>query len=259
MNFNRIYAIILRYLYAEPILNRIYKISYWNILNIVIWGTTSKWIQTQTNNPELGLIILTGLAFWQIVFRVNIETAKNLSQELNDKNLVNLFSSPLNLSEWICAISILNLIETILVILIGSLLIKITYSINIMKLGWIVIPSTILLWISGLFIGFLICSILIRAGKRVQDLIYSLGYIFAPFSAIYYPAYMMPGWVKYISIFLPTTYVFENIRYIISNGQSNFNLIIKSLMLNIIYLTLSIIIFNFMFKSSKARGLLSLE
>mgnify|MGYP000727982927 CR=1 FL=1 len=78
MNFNRIYAIILRYLYAEPILNRIYKISYWNILNIVIWGTTSKWIQTQTNNPELGLIILTGLAFWQIVFRVNIETAKNL-------------------------------------------------------------------------------------------------------------------------------------------------------------------------------------
>ncbi len=254
MQIKRIWAIVLRYLYSKPIENRIYSSIYWSIINIVIWGTSSSWLEKQAKIANLHISILTSLALWQIVFRVNIETAKNLYEDLSGKNLINLFASPLKLSEWILASIILGVIETLLISIISSLVIFFIYSVNILNLKYILIPSIFLLLTFGLSIGFTICGLILIFGKKSQDIIYSFGYLFAPFSAIFYPIESMPKWTHFITNILPTTYVFESIRDLLYNSNINTHLLTKSLILNLIYLPLSIIFLILMFQKTRNTG-----
>jgi ABC-2 type transport system permease protein len=257
VNSNRIWAVSLRYI-VPSFGNRIGSIIYWLTLNIIIWGSTSAWIQQQASMPNLVCLIITGFVLWQIVFRVNLETAKSLFEEITSQNLVNVFASPLKLSEWILGVMSVGLVDAFFVVVFGSAIAWSFYSINFFEMGMSLIFSALLLMMSGWFIGFLICSILILRGKKAQDLVYSLGYVFAPFSCIYYPLSSQSGWIKTISSLLPMTYVFENIRYALATGNFSIILLLKSLGLNIIYLALSIALFVLMFNLSKKRSLASL-
>jgi len=254
LNFNRIWAVALRYI-VPTFGNRIFTIIYWLVLNIVIWGSTSAWIQRQASIPNLVSMIITGFVLWQIVFRVNLETAKSLFEEISNHNLVNIFASPLKLGEWIIGVMLVGLVDTFFVVIFGSIIAWIFYDINLFSFGINLVFLAILLTMSGWFIGFLICSILILKGKKTQDLIYSLGYVFAPFSCIYYPLNSQPYWIKIISSAVPMTYVFENIRYVFTYGATNFALLFKSFGLNLFYLALSIVLFVFMFNYSKRNSL----
>lgn len=257
LNFNRILAVALRYI-VPSFGNRIISIIYWLTLNIIIWGSTSVWIQQHASIPHLLYMIISGFVLWQIVFRVNLETAKSLFEEITSQNLVNVFASPLKLNEWIVGVMSVCIFDTLFVLIFGSAISWYFYGINLFDLGINLLFSAFLLMMSGWFIGFLICSILILKGKKAQDLVYSMGYIFTPFSCIYYPLDSQSGWIKAISSILPTTYVFENIRYILDNGHFSTSLLLKSLSLNIFYLFLSISIFVFMFRLSKKNSFSSL-
>lgn len=256
INLNRIWAVFLRYV-VPSFGNRIATILYWLTLNIIIWGSTSAWIQKQASVPNLMNMIISGFVLWQIVFRVNLETAKSLFEEITSQNLVNIFASPLKLSEWILGVMSVGLVDTFFVLLFGTGISWYFYDISLFDMGINLLFSALLLMMSGWFIGFLICSILILKGKKAQDLVYSLGYVFAPFSCIYYPLSSQYDWIKAISSVLPMTYVFENIRYFLDTGNYSIMLLLKSLGLNILYLALSIIIFVLMFRSSKNNSLAS--
>ena len=107
--------------------------------------------------------------------------------------------------------------------------------------------------------GFLGAAFIMYYGNKVQTLAWTMGFMFAPFSAVYYPLSSLPSWIQNISKFLPTTYVFEGMRGIINNQSLPLDMLLKSLGLNILYLTLSIAFFVFMFEKSRAKGLARLE
>lgn len=204
-------------------------------------------------------MILTGLILWQIVFRVNLETAKGLFEELVNQNLINLFSTPLTLGEWIVAVMFLGVINMILMMICGILAVWALYGIQILSLGWSLLAYMISLLISGWSIGFFICGLLIYFGLKAQDFVYTIGWSFAPFSAIYYPLDVLPSWIQKISKCLPMTYVFESMRYTLKTGLISWHDLAISYVLNFLYLTASLLFFKYMFERSKEKGLARLE
>lgn len=260
MKLFRINAIVLRHLLLTfRSFDRILNIIYWPFINIVLWGVTSTWLQELANKPNIIFKILTGLVLWQIVFRVNLETAKSLFEEILNKNLINLFASPLELSEWIIAIMILGVINMVLVMFFGITATIFLYNINITSLGPAIILLMISLLLSGWFIGFFICGLLIYWGGKAQDFIYTIGWLFAPFSAIYYPLQMLPNWVQFIAKLLPTTYIFEAMRQLISTNTLDLFFIVKSFILNLVYLGFSLIFFKYMFEKSRVNGFKNIQ
>lgn len=256
MKLFRVFALIKRYFLSHyKTGNRIFTLIYWLSLNIVIWGTTSVWIQKQAHIPNLVTMVITSLILWQIVFRVNIETAKSLFNELVSNNLINLYTSPLKLSEWIVSIMALGIIDMTLIILLGTIISKILFNFNLLKFGWLIIPSTTLLLIFGWSIGFIICGFLIYFKCNAHDIVYSFGYIFVPFSAVYCPVDSLPYWIAFISKFLPSTYIFESIRFYLLTETISFELLMKSFGLNCIYFITAILFLKYMFKKSKIKGL----
>lgn len=260
MNFGRIWAVFLRYFYFFAKLDHTYDLFYWPAIDILLWGLTIVWVQgMETKVPHIVTAVLTGLVFWQVIWRANYEVTVNILQEFWNRNLVNFFSAPLKLSEWIVALMFVGVIKIVITLFFGAFLVWLFYSLNIFTLGWPMIPFCISLALSGWFMGFFSAAIIIYYGQRVQMLYWMTAYLFAPISAVYYPVTTLPEWAQKIAFSLPTTYIFEGMRLIINEGVFSKRMMVMSFILNIIYLTVAIICFWVMFEKSRNKGLARLE
>jgi len=260
MSFKRIWAIFLRYFFYFSRLDNLAEVFYWPTIDIFLWGITSIWIQSeQTQLPDIALMILTGLVFWQILWRGNYEITVNILQEFWNRNLVNLFSTPLKLSEWMSATMLVGIVKIVITLVFSSLLVWLLYALNIYQVGWAIIPYIGLLTFSGWMMGYLSGGIMIYFGQRFQMLAWMTPFIFAPFSAVFYPMSALPTWGQVIAKCLPTTYVFEGMRKVLTEGTFSYKMFWMSLALNAIFLTLAISFFKMMFEKSRTKGLSRLE
>ena len=256
----RVKGVIWRHLYFFPrSLDRIADSVYWPILDIVLWGLTSSWLLQQKEVPGLVLAILTALVFWQIVWRASYEISVNLLEELWNTNLVNLFSSPLTFGEWVAGILLMSLFKLVITVVVGFGAVWLLYSLNIIQMGWLLIPYMINLIIFGWTVGMFTSAFIIYFGLKIQTIAWVFGFIFAPFSAVYYPVSQLPVAIQPISRLLPATYVFEGLRQYLFYGIFNLEYLFVAAGMNVIYFLLAFAFFKFMFIKSKQKGLARLE
>src|SRR3990167_4821939 len=106
MSLRRIYAMNKRYFFTLiRSYDRLSDMFYWPVMDILIWGLTGLYFASLSQDPKLTTtVLLTGLIFWIITWRSQYEITVNLLTEMWDRNLVNIFSSPLKLSEWILSV-----------------------------------------------------------------------------------------------------------------------------------------------------------
>lgn len=253
----RISAVFLRYTYLfRHSVDRICDAIYWPIMDLILWGLTTKWISASGGDiPNILLIMLTAIVFWQIVWRANYEVSVNLLEEFWNYNLVNLFSSPLRPVEWACGVMLVGAVKTLLTIIVGVLASWMLYSLNIFAVGLYFIPFLVSLIIFGWSLGFVASAFIIYFGPRIQALAWAMGFLLAPFSAVYYPLSVLPEWAQVLGAALPTTYVFEGMRAILADGVMPRNTLLISAVLNLLYLMLAIKFFLFMFDKSLDKGL----
>ena len=261
MNKARIGALILRHLYNfKHRTDRWFDAFYWPLMDILLWGLTSAYIRdASTAIPNLVMILLTGLVFWQTVWRSQYEITTNLLEEMWSRNLVNLFATPLSIYEWMVGVVFLGVVKMFITVGFSFLLVFFMYQVNIFKIGWLLLPLIGLLLMSGWYIGFIVSGILVRYGTRIQTLAWSGVYLLAPFSAIYYPVKSLPLWAQKVAQFVPTSYVFEGMRAVLFEGKMDLMMLAKSGGLSIIYLIISGFFFVWMFNKSRKIGLSSVE
>jgi ABC-2 type transport system permease protein len=261
MNPRRIGGMVMRHLYMFPrTLDRWSESIYWPVLDLVLWGLTTRWVESARGDvPHLALIVLTAVVFWQVVWRANYEISVNLLEEVWNQNLANLFSTPLNVWEWSVGLILLGLLKNVLTLVVGAGAVWLLYRLNIFSVGWMLLPFLFSLMMSGWFMGFLASAFIIYYGKGLQSIAWMAGFALAPFSAVYYPVGVLPRWAQAVSSALPMTYVFEGMRQILRGGRMPVSDLAVSFGLNALYLALSILFFGWMFEKSRERGLARLE
>jgi ABC-2 type transport system permease protein len=257
MNIRRILAMVQKHTYTLiHSYDRLSDMFYWPVMDLLIWGMTGIYFaQLNSNSPHTITVILTGLIFWIITWRAQYEITINLLSELWDRNLVNIFASPLTIYEWVLSVIIFGSMKLIVSLSFSAIIAFIFYKYQFFQFGWWIIPIVINLIMTGWTAGFIVAAIIIRFGTKVQTIAWGGAYLVAPFSALYYPLSVLPQWAQKIALFFPTSYSFEALRQHIFTGNVSFEKIIISFALNIIYLVLSLCLFIFMFKQSKKIGL----
>jgi ABC-2 type transport system permease protein len=260
MSWTRIVGVFLRYFYvSKKGMHQLSDLFYWPLVDILIWGLTSFWIESQGHTPNLPLILMTALVFWQITWRGSVDISVNLLQEFWHRNLVNLFSTPLKISEWIAGMILLSLCKLMITISFGALTVYAIFSLNVFSVGWAFIPFAASLLIFGWALSFLSSSLIIAYGHKVEMLAWMIAFVFAPFSAVFYPVEILPPWAQAISWCLPTTYIFEGMRSILANGAFPTHYFWTSMALNALFMAASVAIFTWMFEKSREKGLARLE
>jgi ABC-2 type transport system permease protein len=249
----RIEAVLWRYLYLfRRSLDRLGDAIYWPILDMVLWGLTVKWLdESGADVPNIVVIMLTALVFWQIMWRAQYEVSINLLEEFWNQNLINMFGSPLRVIEWIIGVMVVGALKNILTLIVGALVALGLYSLNIFMVGWYFLPFMVILTLFGWTLGFFISGLIINYGSRIQTVAWTLPHLAAPFSSVFYPLEVLPEWAQFV--------VFEGMRSLVGSGTFNAEAWLTAIPLSIGYFLLSLLFFIHMFEKSRKKGLARLE
>jgi ABC-2 type transport system permease protein len=239
-------------------------VFYWPTMDLLLWGLTSIYFKKQQSvsfptglgsGSQIVLMIISGILFWIIVWRGQYEITVNLLEELWSRNLINIFVSPLKFSEWIISVVIVGIIKAALSFSFAMIVAFILYKVKIFIYGFYLIPFALLLIMSGWWAGFLIAGLILRYGTKIQTFAWAAIVIISPFSAIYYPLSTLPLWAQKIAIIVPTSYIFEGGREILSKGSLDPTKLYISFFLNLIYLIIALIFVRKSFKKVLEKGL----
>jgi len=260
MSIRRIYAITLKLFASSLTVAKVFEDIYWPSMDILLMGMTGMWVQgIQSTAKPYALAMLTGAVLWQISLRAYFSIAVNILDEFFARNFVNLFSTPLKLSEWIIGAVILSTARSLFVLFVGWIIAWLVYGQSILSIGFMLIPLYLLMLMFGLSLGFLGSSILFVYGQKIQAIVWALSWFFAPFCGVFYPMEVLPGWMQVIGYSMPATYVLESMRSLMYSGTISYTMLGKALCLNILYLSLGLALFVYTFERSRNKGLSRLE
>lgn len=256
----RVMAVMVRHFYNfRHNWDRISDNFYWPAIDILLWGLTSQYLLKVGQLPNIALILLTGLVYWQIVWRSQYEITTNLLEEMWSRNMVNFFASPLTVGEWIVGVVLLGVAKMAVSVGFASLLAFLLYAVNVYTVGFMFVPYMVLLLMMGWFVGFLVAGVIVSFGTRVQTLAWAGVYLLAPFTGIFYPIAILPDWAQQVARFVPASYVFEGMRKFLTDGTVSWGSLLTSFGLNVVYLLLAISLFVYLFNRRKKYGLSRLE
>ncbi len=258
MRFHKIYALSLRHVYLIcSSLPRIIDLIYWPTVQIFLWGFISKFFTLNSTyySNTVG-IILTAAILYDFLFRASISYNMMFLEEIWSRNFTNLFIAPLKVSEIITALTLTALIRTLIGIVPAVLLASPFFGVSLLDLGPALMLLLLSLYAFGITLGLLVVSGLLRYGPAFENVAWSSLFLLAPLGCIYYPLSILPEGLQLLAKVLPLVYIFEEVRSILLNNVVNYNNIFSALMLNLIYFTLSIIVFYSAFREARKKGTL---
>src|ERR1700726_2393573 len=170
MKLHRIRAVILRHTCeARHNLNRIAGIGYWPVQNIVLWGFFTIYLARDNHLRPGAISFLLGAAIlWGMFYAFQRDLATGFLEELWSRNLVNLFSTPLSILEYLTGLIIVNLLKAMIGMLAAALTACVFNAYDIFPRSLELIPFMLVLAVFALAVGVIIIGLILRYTTRIQ-------------------------------------------------------------------------------------------
>ncbi len=258
MKLYRIKAIIVRHLYeARRNFDRITDMIYWPLLDVILWGFVTIYI-SKTSGPAHGVVgfLLGASILWGIFYALQRDLSVGFLDELWSRNLLNLFSTPLTIWEYVTGLIAVDIFKVIVSFFAASFLAWGFYAFNIFPHALLMLPYFLNLLFFALAVGIIMTGLIFRFTTKIQTLAWSFAGLLMPVSCAFYPLSTLPPFLQSIAWYLPTAHCFEGMRQILAGGGLSASHFWWGLGLNMIYLLFAVVFFKKIFESTKARGLL---
>lgn len=230
----------------------------WSTLDLLIWGVTSVFIsKISGNNQSIVLALLAGTIFWTIIWRTQQDISLTALRDVWDKNLINIFTSPITKWEFAVSLLIQSFIKGVLILLWMTGLSIILYKFNILVIGPTLLIFIGLLFVYGWAVGYLVLGLILRFGSKIDTLTWSFLAVLQPFMGVFYPTSILPSWIQKFALIFPPTYVFDNIRSYLINRSLNIDGLITAGLLNIVWLIICVWFYSFEFEQARKAGTLA--
>ena len=259
MNTTRIYAIVLKFWFdTKRDMFRLFDVFWWPAFDLFVWGLLSTYLNKATSGSiNFVLLFLAGMIFWSFFDRASRDISRSMMEELWNRNLPNIFSTPLRLTEYVIGVLIIAAIKLIVGGIFLLVLSTLFYGFRVSSMGWFFLPAMAGLMLFGWSVSFVVQSLVLRFGHTIEVFIWAVAIFLQPFSCVFYPMTTLPVWAQYVARLLPTMYLFEAMRAILAGIPVRPWDISISFILNAIYLIASISFFYRTFRHAKINGLLT--
>ena len=254
----RVHAIVLRHVFLlRRSWPRALELVYWPILNIVIWGFTTRFLATNSSwVAQAGGVLIYAVLLWEVMFRSQFGVAFSFLEEMWSRNLGNLFVSPLRPFEWVLSLLVMSFIRMLIGVGPAALLAIWLYHYSIFSLGLPLIAFFVLLMIMGWAVGLAVIAIILRNGLGAENLAWAAIFVLAPVSGIYYPIAVLPPWMQWIAWMLPSAHVFEGMRAVLFQGTFRIDHFVAAIVLNAIYVLIGSLMLLWSFRHARHTGAL---
>lgn len=259
MSWNRVYALIYRYtLFLKHDMARALDTFYWPFIDLFIWGFLTVYLnQTGSVLGNFTTTLISGIILWTLVYSLARDIAVCFLDDMWDRNIVNLYCSPLKPSEFLAASFFISLFRVVLTTLFMIVVAFFLYSFNVLSLGIYFLLFSIILVVFSYALGILATALILKFGPSVEIFAWSIPAVLSPFSAVFFPLSILPPYIQTIAKIFPTSYIFEGMRAVLLDRIYNWQNLFIAGLLDILYLTLAVFIFFFVFRRIKQDGTIS--
>jgi ABC-2 type transport system permease protein len=258
MKRHRIEATIMRHTYeARRNLDRILDMVYWPVLDIIVWGFFTIYLgRGAAMKPGMISFMLGAIILWGLFFAFQRDMAVGFLDELWSRNLVNLFSTPLSVSEYMTGLIAVNMLKAMVGMTAAALIAWGCYAFDIFPRLPAFLPFMLNLMLFALALGIIITGLIFRYTTKIQGLAWSFAGLLMPLSCVLYPLKSLPTCLRPVAWMLPTTHSFEGMRQVLAGGGFSQNHFAWGLALNVMYFIFAIVFFRWIFEAARSRGLL---
>lgn len=256
MKFHRINGLIMRHLYLyKRSVPRLMDIFYWPVMELLLWGFISAFISKLNMGGFNAVTVLLGaVIFWDLLSQSQRAVSVAFLEEVWERNFLNIFVTPLRVSEFLASTFILAAVRIVLVGSVMAALGFFFYHFNLFLFGFTLIPFMLNLLIFGSVLGLFTTAIILRYGSSAQVLAFGFIMLLQPFTAVFYPVSVLPPILQKLAYLFPSTYVFEGMRGVIGTGVFSYPLFWGAIGTNIIYAIVITWFFYRMFAYVKCAG-----
>jgi ABC-2 type transport system permease protein len=259
MSGQRIGAIIFEHLIRlRHSLEELVDTFYWPLMDVIIWGFMTVYLSRLGGRTgSVAAFLLGGLILWTIVWRAQQDVTVSLLWDIWSRNLLNLFTTPLSHWEFLIGVIVIGAIKIVATLIVAAGVAALFYSFSLLTLGFALLPFLVNLLLFGWTMGVLISGVILRFGRRIQNLAWSFVVLLNPVAAVYYPVASLPPALQAVAKLVPVSYVFEGMRAILAGRPLPLRYLLWSTGLNLIYLLATVWIFHLLFEGARASGKLA--
>lgn len=214
MNAKRTAAIVLRQFYllrGSPA--RIIPMCAWVAIDIVVWGFITRYLNSVASAPFNFVPALLGaVLLWDFLVRVMQGVTTAFFEDVWSRNFLNVFATPLRISEYVGGLVMSSIANSAVGLTVMLLLASAAFGLSFFVYGLMLIPFLLVLFLFGIALGILGCSIVLRLGPAAEWLIWPMPALLSPLACVFYPLSALPGWMQFLARLLPPSYVFEAMR-----------------------------------------------
>ncbi len=235
---------------------RLLDLAYWPVLQMVIWGFTSRFFAARIGNHGAVTVsmLLGGVILWETALRSHLGFAVTFMEEIWSRNLGHIFVSPLRPWELLAALVGMSAVRMMLGVVPAAVLAALLYHFNILSVGPVLILFAINLVLMGWWIALGCVSLILSQGGGAESLVWSMLIGLAPIACVYYPVAVLPHWLQYAALALPAAHVFEGLRAALGQGVIRWDHLGWALILNIGWMALAMLLFTQQFTMARRNG-----
>ncbi len=255
-------ALTMRHMYLfKRSVPRLMDIFFWPTISLLTWGFLTTYLEkVNLNTVNIASILLGAIIFWEFLQRFQNGVSITFLEEVWERNILNIFVTPITVGEFLSATTLLGIVRMVCVFAVMSSISLLLYHFSIFSVGMAFIPFMLILMLFGFSLGVFTMAVILRFGTQAQVLAFSIIFLFQPLSAVFYPVTALPHFLQFFAWLLPSTYVFEGMRGVLTNGSVDTALLIQGFIIASIYAALMVWFFYRMFAYVKRQGkLLKLE
>jgi len=259
VNLRPIAGIVLRQIYllrGSPV--RIAPMVSWVGIDIVLWGFITRYLNTVNGGGhDFVPTLLGGVLLWDFCTRIMMGVSTAFLEDVWSRNFLNLFVSPLSISEYIAGLVITSVMTSVLGLLTMLLLASGVFHLQFFALGLPLVAFLMVLFVFGITLGIFGSGIVLRHGPASEWLLWPLPALLSPFAAVFYPLSTLPHWMRGVALGLPPSYVFEGMRALLDGRPFPGALLLQGSALAVLELLLAAYFYKRVYRHAVRTGLLA--
>lgn len=257
MSPRRIYGIFLRQMYLfRGNFSRWLLVFFWSTADLLIWGFLTIYLNSIGGAEFNFVTVLIGaVIFYNFITRSQNGFSVSSMEDVWSKNFLNIFSTPLSIKEYVVGLMLVSVVTTAASLTVMGVLAEVFFRYHLLQFGWLIVPYLANLFLFGSALGLIGLAVVIRFGPSAETISWLASTALAPFSGIFYPVSVLPGFLQVVAHLIPTSYVFEGMRSVVLGGSFNANNLIIGLVLSAVYLVLSYFLLYYTYRQAIKRGL----
>jgi ABC-2 type transport system permease protein len=224
---------------------------------MVLWAFLTLYLQpTNSFLRDAPGFFIGAVLLWDVLFRGQLGVSLTFIEELQSRNLANLFVSPLRLREFIAGQVVMSMLRTLIGVGGACVFAWLLFRYSIFAMGLPLIAFFTLLIAFGWAIGLAVSAMILRWGLGAQELAWAAIFLVAPVSGVYYPISVLPPALQAIALALPPAHVFEGMRALLLQGVFAWDAFVWAVGLDLVYLAVGVYLFRGAIGYARDRGML---